>query len=106
MSNMSNGKTYTEVVLEFTNMLVESERRQTQHNIDVMQRLGRGDEKFKAINDKVDTGCVRMDKRIDKNGDRLDDHDDDFKDVQKNQKWLGLGEGGLFILLGWLGLVD
>jgi len=106
----TNGKSYTEVVLEFTDrqnasekeilrQLAESERRQVNrldaialHNSKVMEALARGDEKFKS-----------QDKRIDKNDDRLDDHDDDFKEVRRNQKWLGLGEGGIFVLLGWLG---
>ena len=54
MSDMPNGKTYTEVVLEFTQMLTASEHRQTEHNGEVMTQLARGDEKFKAIYDKMD----------------------------------------------------
>jgi len=67
---MSNGKTYTEVVLEFTNMLAESEHRQTKHNTEVMTQLARGDEKFAAIYDKMD-GEGGMNERIKDNADSI-----------------------------------
>ena len=89
---MSNGKTYIEAVAEFnsklTNVRIEFIERVNQSDTAIMEKLGlihtdlgRGDEKFKS-----------MDKRIDKNDERLDDHDDDIKIVNRNQKYLGLGE--------------
>ena len=97
----SNGKSYTEVVAEFdrklTDVRIEFIERVNESDSIVMEKLGlihtdlgRGDEKFKS-----------MDKRIDKNGERLDGHDDDIKVVNKNQKYLGLGEAVLGILASW-----
>ena len=88
----SNGKSYTEVVAEFdkklTDVRIEFIERVNESDTTVMEKLGlihtdlgRGDEKFKS-----------MDKRIDKNDGRLDGHDDDIKAVNRNQKYLGLGE--------------
>ena len=69
---MTNGPTYTEAVLEFTDRLndsekeilkhvAESERRQVDrldaiatHNSKVMAALAKGDAKFTAIDDKLD----------------------------------------------------
>ena len=105
MSDMpNNGKTYTEVVLEFTKTLGESERRQTIHNTAVLEALARGDEKFKATDDKIAVCYKTLSEDIDDNKKRADDHDDEFKEVRRNQKWLGLGEGGMMALLVWLGL--
>ena len=97
----TNGKSYTEVVLEFTNMLTESERRQTQHNIDVMERLGRGDEKFKAINDKVDTGCVRMDKKIDENKTDIKTNADNIVKVRNLNATLTAFFSGIAAFIGF-----
>lgn len=65
-----NGKTYTEVVLEFTNMLADSEGRQTTHNTEVMKQLARGDEKFAAIYDKMD-GDGGINERIKENSSNI-----------------------------------
>ena len=91
-----NDKTYTEVVLEFTRILSASEHRQTVHNGEVMTQLARGDEKFKAIYDKMD-GEGGMNERI-------GDAEDDIKTNTKNIKIVGGIEAALFILGGWLGL--
>jgi hypothetical protein len=48
-----------------------------------MTALAKGEARFKA-----------MDKRIDKNEGRLDDHDDDFEDVRRAQKVWGVIDGG------------
>ena len=74
MSNATNGKTYTEVVAEFdsklTDIRVEFIERVNQSDATVMEKLalihtdlGRGDEKFKAIYDKMD-GDGGMNERI------------------------------------------
>ena len=93
--DMSNGKTYTEVVLEFTRMLSASESRQTTHNGEVMTQLARGDEKFKAIYDKMD-GEGGMNERI-------KDAEGDIKTNTKNIRIVGGIEAALLMLGGWLG---
>ena len=101
MSNATNGKTYTEVVAEFdsklTNVRIEFIERVNQSDTAIMEKLGlihtdlgRGDEKFKS-----------MDKRIDKNDKRIDGHDNDIKAVNRNQKYLGIGEIVLGVLASW-----
>jgi len=95
-SDMSNGKTYTEVVLEFTQMLAASEHRQTEHNGEVMTQLARGDEKFKAIYDKLD-GRGGMNERIKANATTGKSNADKIKVV-------GGIEAALLMLGAWLGL--
>ena len=92
---MTNDKSYTEVVLEFTQMLVASESRQTEHNGEVMTQLARGDEKFKAIYDKMD-GEGGMNERI-------KDAEGDIKTNTKNIRIVGGIEAALLMLGGWLG---
>ena len=91
-----NDKTYTEVVLEFTKMLADSETRQTQHNGEMMTQLARGDEKFVAIYDKMD-GKGGLNERI-------EDAEDDIKDNAKNIKIVGSIEAGIAIALAWFGI--
>ena len=98
-----NGKTYTEVVLEFTQMLTASENRQTEHNGEVMTQLARGDEKFKAIYDKLD-GEGGMNERIGKVEDRIDNHDDDFIDVRDKVRTIGRIEAALAVVAGIFGI--
>lgn len=71
---MSNGKTYTEVVLEFTDRLDVVEQRIVRKldiivadNADFKAGLARGEARFKSIDDKIDVACVGMDKKIDNN---------------------------------------
>jgi hypothetical protein len=90
-----NDKTYTEVVLEFTQMLTASESRQTTHNGEVITQLARGDEKFKAIYDKLDgEGGIN---------ERIGDAEDDIKTNTKNIRIVGGIEAALLMLGGWLG---
>ena len=98
MSNTmpNNGKTYTEVVLEFTQMLTESERRQTEHNIEVLESLAGGTEKFKAIYDKMD-GKGGMNERIKTNATTGKSNADKIKVV-------GGIEAALLMLCAWMGL--
>ena len=98
-----NGKTYTEVVLEFTQMLTASENRQTEHNGEVMNQLARGDEKFKAIYDKLD-GEGGMNERIGKVERRVGDHDDDFIDVRDKVRTIGRIEAAITLVLGIFGV--
>ena len=58
---MSNGKTYTEVVLEFSDRLDAVEQRIITRldsivaiNVECKERLAKGDAKFRAIDDKID----------------------------------------------------
>ena len=100
---MPNGLTYTEAVLEFTQMLTASENRQTIHNTEVLKQLARGDEKFKAIYDKMD-GEGGINERIGKAEDRIDNHDDDFIDVRDKVRTIGRIEAALAIVAGALGI--
>ena len=100
---MSNGKTYTEVVLEFTQMLTASEHRQTEHNGEVMTQLARGDEKFKAIYDKMD-GEGGINERIGKVETRVGDHDDDFIEVRDKIRTIGRIEAALTVVAGLFGI--
>lgn len=76
-SNMSNGKTYTEVVLEFSDRLDAVEQRIITRldsivaiNADCKERLARGDAKFAAIDDKID-GKGGVNERIDENANEI-----------------------------------
>ena len=104
----SNGKTYTEVLIEVYDKLDVVEQRMTKKldtvirdNSEFKAGLAKGEVKFDAIDDKIETACVALEKGIDKNGKRLDGHDDDFKAVNRNQKYLGLGEAVLTVLASW-----
>jgi len=74
---MSNGKTYTEVVLEFSDRLDAVEQRIITRldsivaiNADCKERLARGDAKFAAIDDKID-GKGGVNERIDENANEI-----------------------------------
>ena len=78
MSNMpNNNKTYTEVVLEFTDRLDAVEQRIIARldsivaaNADCKEKLARGDAKFAAIDDKID-GKGGVNERIDENANEI-----------------------------------
>jgi len=111
---MPNGLTYTEVVLDFTERLnntekeiltqvAESERRQVErldaiaeHNSKVMAKLARGDEKFAAVYDKMD-GKGGMNERIKTNATTGKSNADKIKVV-------GGIEAALLMLCAWMGL--
>ena len=74
MSDMSNGKTYTEVLIEVYEKIDNVEQRVTgkldaviRDNSEFKAGLAKGEARFDAIDDKIDTGCDRLGKRIDEN---------------------------------------
>ena len=71
---MSNGKTYTEVLLDVYDKLDNVEQRILRRmdviaidNTDCKERMAKGDARFKAIDDKIVTACVALEKGIDEN---------------------------------------
>ena len=84
-----NDKTYTEVALEFTKMLADSETRQTQHNGEMMTQLARGDEKFTAIYDKMD-GKGGMNERIKDNTGDIETNADNIVKVRNINAFIAL----------------
>ena len=95
----SNGKSYTEVVLEFTQMLSASEHRQTIHNGEVMESLARGDEKFKAIKDKMD-GKGGMNERIKENAGDIETNADNITKVRNLNTGIALLASTIAGILG------
>ena len=85
----TNDKSYTEVVLEFTRMLTDSESRQTTHNGEVMTQLARGDEKFKAIYDKLD-GEGGINERIKDNAGDIETNADSIVKVRNLNAFIAL----------------
>ena len=70
----NNGKTYTEVLIEVYEKLDVVEQRMTgkldaviRDNSDFKAGLAKGEAKFEAIDDKIETACVALEKRIDEN---------------------------------------
>ena len=70
----NNGKTYTEVLIEVYEKLDVVEQRMTgkldaviRDNSDFKAGLAKGEAKFDAIDDKIETTCVALEKRIDEN---------------------------------------
>jgi hypothetical protein len=96
---MTNGPTYTEVVLEFTQMLTASENRQTTHNGEVMTQLARGDEKFKAIYDKMD-GEGGMNERIKDNAGDIETNTDNIVKVRNLNTGIALLASTIAGILG------
>ena len=104
MSDMSNGKTYTEVVAEFQVELGKI-------RVDFIDRINDSDKAILAEISGIASAmsaceerAAAQDKRIDDNKERLNGHDTDFKAVRRDQKWLASGEGLLVIISGWLGI--
>ena len=71
----NNGKTYTEVLLEVYEKIDNVEQRVVgkvdaiiRDNADFKAALAKGEAKFDAIDDKIETGCAGLSKRIDENG--------------------------------------
>ena len=95
-----NDKTYTEVVLEFTNMLADSESRQTEHNGEVMTQLARGDEKFAAIYDKMD-GKGGMNERIKDNSDDIETNVANIVKVRNLNATIAAGFSAIATFIGW-----
>ena len=97
MSDMSNGKTYTEVVAEFnsklTDVRIEFIERVNQSDTAIMEKLGlihtdlgRGDEKFKSMDKRLDVVTA------------------DTKTNARNIKVVGALEAALLIVCGWVGI--
>ena len=100
MSNATNGKTYTEVVLEFTQMLSASEHRQTVHNGEVIARLEKGDAKFAAIYDKLD-GEGGVNERIKDNATDIKANEGNITKVRNLNATLAAFFSGIAALVGW-----
>ena len=94
---MSNGKTYTEVVAEFnsklTDVRIEFIERVNQSDTAIMEKLslihtdlGRGDEKFKSMDKRLDVVAA------------------DTKTNARNIKVVGALEAALLIVCGWVGI--
>ena len=97
MSNATNGKTYTEVVAEFDSKLtavrIEFIERVNQSDTAIMEKLGlihtdlgRGDEKFKSMDKRLDVVAA------------------DTKTNARNIKVVGALEAALLIVCGWVGI--
>jgi len=115
---MSNGLTYTEVVLDFTErlndsereiltQLAESERRQVErldaiaeHNSKVMAKLARGDEKFAAVYDKMD-GKGGMNEHIAANTTGIEKNVDNIVKVRNLNATLTALFSGAAAWFGW-----
>ena len=74
MSNATNGKTYTEVLLDVYEKIDTVEQRVTgkldaviRDNSEFMARLAAGDERFHAIDDKIDACRATLGKDISEN---------------------------------------
>ena len=95
----TNGKSYTEVVLEFTRILAVSEHRQTEHNTEVLKSLARGDEKFIAIYDKMD-GEGGMNERIKENAGDIETNADNIVKVRNLNATLTAFFSGIAAFVG------
>ena len=74
MSDMSNGKTYTEVLLDVYDKLDTVEQRIvrkidviTKDNAECKERMARGETKVDSLDEKIDAYYKKVDKRIDTN---------------------------------------
>jgi len=81
-------------------MLTESERRQTQHNGEVMEQLARGDEKFTAIYDKMD-GKGGMNERIKDNANDIETNAENVVKVRNLNAGIALITSTIAGILGW-----
>ena len=115
---MSNGLTYTEVVLDFTERLndtereiltqvAESERRQVkrldaiaEHNSKVMAKLARGDERFASVYDKMD-GEGGINERLAANTTGIGKNADSIVKVRNLNATLTALFSGIAAFVGW-----
>ena len=74
MSDMSNGKTYTEVLLDVYDKLDTVEQRIVRKidviakdNAECKERMARGEAKVDSLDEKIDAYYKKVDKRIDTN---------------------------------------
>ena len=107
MSEPSNGKTYTEVVaevnasladmrVEFIDRINDSDKHILEKLDDIHSAQARGDEKFVAIENKIDgKGGVN---------ERIDVLVTDTKANARNIKVVGAFEAALLVVCGWVGI--
>lgn len=87
------------------NTLREEANNEINEKLDgITSALAAGDEKFKAMDDKLGFYYKKLDKRIDKNETRLDNHDDDILESVKQQKIIGGTNAFLAFLAGLIGI--